>query len=264
MPLLDLHLLALDPSTSARAFVEKLHRDAPEVKVLVASTPHHWVAKPKVHDVEDLGSPKWDLMLLTESSQNGQHWLTAMDSNVKKSYHLKVGVPRQVRAAYPELNAKLLRDAKSVPLTGSLDAKLNPQPSTSQKLEFDDELRSFMESFTKERGEHQPVTMLNLLCFKQDSQEQYATYGKHFQQAGGRRGGNAKIVGTVVRDGKAPKHEEWWNEVAIVHYPSIQHFCDMAAGKDYQEINQKYRLPSLKDTILLCTTELPQGGTSKL
>ena len=58
-----------------------------------------------------------------------------------------------------------------------------------------------------------------------------------------------------------------------MHYPSIKHFCDMAAGEDYQEINKKHRLdvshrPSmsmdialmakqaLADTILLCTTEL--------
>jgi len=58
-----------------------------------------------------------------------------------------------------------------------------------------------------------------------------------------------------------------------VHYPSIKHFCDMAAGEDYQEINKKHRLDvshrssitigialtakqALADTILLCTTEL--------
>jgi hypothetical protein len=35
---------------------------------------------------------------------------------------------------------------------------------------------------------------------------------------------------------------EWWNEISIVHYPSIRHFCDMLAGQDYQEINEKHRL----------------------
>jgi uncharacterized protein (DUF1330 family) len=35
---------------------------------------------------------------------------------------------------------------------------------------------------------------------------------------------------------------DWWNEISIVHYPSIRHFCDMLAGEDYQEINAKHRL----------------------
>lgn len=36
--------------------------------------------------------------------------------------------------------------------------------------------------------------------------------------------------------------EDWWNEISIVHYPSIRHFCDMLAAEDYQEVNRKYRL----------------------
>jgi len=100
-------------------------------------------------------------------------------------------------------------------------------------------------------------------------------------KAGGKRGGNAKIVGNVVAppsgqsDSRGDPHRDqqsWWNEIAIVHYPTIKHFCDMAAGEDYQAINQKYRLPvcvrccgiwtelmmsqALEDTILLCTTEI--------
>lgn len=34
-----------------------------------------------------------------------------------------------------------------------------------------------------------------------------------------------------------------WQEIAIVHYASIKHFCDMLAGADYQAINDEYRLP---------------------
>lgn len=34
-----------------------------------------------------------------------------------------------------------------------------------------------------------------------------------------------------------------WNEISIVHYPSIKHFCDMLAGEDYQAINDEFRLP---------------------
>lgn len=48
-------------------------------------------------------------------------------------------------------------------------------------------------------------------------------------------------VGDSRGDSNRPE-EEWWNEVSIVHYPSIRHFCDMLAGDDYQAINEKYRL----------------------
>jgi hypothetical protein len=45
-----------------------------------------------------------------------------------------------------------------------------------------------------------------------------------------------------------------------VHYPSILHFCDMAAGKDYQDINTRWRKDSLRDTALICTTEIDLEG----
>lgn len=66
----------------------------------------------------------------------------------------------------------------------------------------------------------------------------------------GRRGGDAKIVGNVVAPSSTTSNPnaitataDTWQEIAIVHYPSITHFCDMLAGKDYQAINEKYRLP---------------------
>jgi len=30
----------------------------------------------------------------------------------------------------------------------------------------------------------------------------------------------------------------------------------MIAGEDYQDVNKRYRIPSLKDTCILCTSEL--------
>ncbi|KAG8627658.1 hypothetical protein KVT40_005141 [Elsinoe batatas] len=169
MPLLDLNLIALDPSTTPEAFVEKLRHQRPDTKVVVASIPHHWVARPAVHDVKHLGDSRWDMMLVTEGELSQA---TEVHDLVKDVYNMKIGVPRKLYANYPITNEKLLREAKS--------------------------------------------------------------------------------------------EQKWWDEVAIVHYPSIRHFCDMAAGEDYQEINQKYRLPSLEDTILLCTTELPRKTASKL
>ena len=75
--------------------------------------------------------------------------------------------------------------------------------------------------------------------------------GKAFVPVAGKRGGSAKLVGNVVKPGSdnadsrgaaGRAESDWWNEISIVHYPSIRHFCDMLAGEDYQAINEKHRL----------------------
>jgi len=44
--------------------------------------------------------------------------------------------------------------------------------------------------------------------------------------------------------------------IALAHYPSLDHFADMIASEDYQDVNKRYRIPSLRDTCILCTSEL--------
>lgn len=58
-----------------------------------------------------------------------------------------------------------------------------------------------------------------------------------------------------------------WAQVALAHYPSLGHFADMIASEDYQAVNRRYRIPSLKDTCILCTSEVEIEGwreTAKL
>lgn len=110
--------------------------------------------------------------------------------------------------------------------------------------------------------------MLNLLAFKPGLKEEYLKYGSAFAKSvGSKRGGIAKIVGSVIHEGESKDRGEW-DEIALAHYPSIQHFADMLASEDYQEVNHKYRVGSLKDTFILCTTELDllvsNKGESKL
>lgn len=71
-----------------------------------------------------------------------------------------------------------------------------------------------------------------------------------FVDVAARRGGDAKIVGNVVQPSPAVlDHEhttvagtDTWQEIAIVHYASIVHFCDMLADRDDQAINARFRL----------------------
>lgn len=127
---------------------------------------------------------------------------------------------------------------------------------SSQNLELSPELLRWIETFTSSgtREGQGAVSMLNLLAFKPGMKEEYLKYGKAFaESAGSSRGGDAKIVGSVIKDdGKG----EGWDEVALAHYPSLWHFADMLASEDYQEANQKYRVGSLRDTCILCTSEV--------
>lgn len=44
--------------------------------------------------------------------------------------------------------------------------------------------------------------------------------------------------------------------MALAHYPSLEHFADMLAGEDYQAVNKRFRVGSLRDTCILCTSEI--------
>ncbi|OAT12108.1 hypothetical protein, variant [Blastomyces gilchristii SLH14081] len=231
MPLLTLHLLSLTPNTDPRSFVKELKK-SPGVEVVVFSRPRHVVVRSNILDSNPLQTTKWDLLVLLRSPQNS--------------------IPAPLRAAYIITT--------SVPITGSLDAARG-KPS-SQNLELSPDLLGFMDELLKTHDK--PVTMLNLLHFHRGGKPEYYKYGQGFVKVAGRIGGDAKLVGNVVkpaaglRDSRGdPDRPEgdWWNEIAIVHYPSIRHFCDMLASDEYQDINSKHRLNALRDTFLLCTTE---------
>lgn len=100
----------------------------------------------------------------------------------------------------------------------------------------------------------------------------YLEYGKAFAASiGSSHGGNAKIVGGVTNVNGAARAKDaqdgaGWDEIALAHYPSILHFADMLKDENYQEVNHKYRVPSLKDTAILMTSEvgLEEWGRAKL
>jgi hypothetical protein len=114
--------------------------------------------------------------------------------------------------------------------------------------------------------------MLNLLAFKPGMKGEYLKYGKAFGERVGRRyGGVAKIVGNVVVSlpsspppaaaGEQVEtiHDattDTWDEIALAHYPSISHFASMLQDEEYQAVNHQHRLPSLRDTCILMTSEI--------
>lgn len=238
MPLLNFYLLRLKDDIQPHTFLSHLQKADPSTKVIVASKPRHFVVKTTIQDADVLNK-SWDLMLLLQGSNDSLP--DSVSRHISSKYSLPVGIPSKLLSTYPEKNATLIREASTAGLTGSLD---NPQmPDSSQKLELSPELLEFMKQLLKEHDG--PVTMLNLLKFKPNGKQSYYQYGQHFIEVAKKRGGDAKIVGNVVAAANGEK--SGWDEIAIVHYASIKHFCDMLAGKDYQVINEKFRLPVSED-----------------
>lgn len=146
----------------------------------------------------------------------------------------------------------------------------------------------------KEEVRRGAVSMFNLLAFKQGMKESYLQYGKHFaEHVGSKHGGVAKLVGGVVREtgvgghvhsntdtANTPKANgnttsgkdtgaweegQWddalgWDEFAIAQYPSLGHFVDMLGDEAYQGVNTRWRVPALRDTAILMTSEIGIGG----
>ncbi|KAL4941687.1 hypothetical protein BDV06DRAFT_177536 [Aspergillus oleicola] len=267
MPALTLHLLSLT-SISAQSFVIDLRKS--NTRVIVASRPRRVIISPTILDTNTLLSEPWDLLLLLQPPSNTPDapFPPTLASRIKKEYKLPVGIPSKLLGTYPQRDAELKRNASGIPLTGSLDKLGNVNDvGKGQNLEVSPELFSFMNEFS--RVHDAPVTMLNLLHFHEKGGKQnYYKYGQGFNPVAAKRGGSAKLVGNVIQPAggaQDKRPEDWWNEISIVHYPSIRHFCDMLAGEDYQEVNRKYRLGALKDTFLLCTTEFDvEGEAAKL
>ena len=144
--------------------------------------------------------------------------------------------------------------------------------SSSQSLELSDELNNWINTFitsgTKEsKG---AVSMFNLLAFNPGLTSEYLYYGDAFSASiGAKHGGNAKIVGNVTHVNGSPTTRSSdssvgmdgevggeWDEIALAHYPSVLHFREMLVSEEYQQVNKRHRVPSLRDTCILMTSEV--------
>jgi len=260
MPICTVHLLSL--SCPLSIFLEKL--SSANLHPLTIARVIRWIILPTSISVSSLLAQNihWDVLLILPSSDPLPVPITAL---IGHHFTLEAGVPSRLLKDFSARNEKLLRPAQgdAPSLTGSLE---KPRiAASSQALELSPELKAWVQKFSKGEGKG-AVSMLNLLAFKEGMKENYLQYGKAFAEGvGSKRGGLAKIVGSVIHGKEADG--EGWDELALAHYPSIMHFADMLASEDYQDANHKYRVNSLRDTCILCTTELylsDDGQRSKL
>ncbi|EMC96102.1 hypothetical protein BAUCODRAFT_517846 [Baudoinia panamericana UAMH 10762] len=253
MPLTTLHLLALSPNATINQYVRALSSFG--VKPFVTSRCIRWVIRPETLSTEQLLNTTWDLLIILPASSPLPEAYLSRDW-VSNHWSITAGVPSSLVNDFERRNERLLHpQSGDVPeLTGSLEKPR--MTSSAQGLELNDELLEWSRHF--KLGQNGAVSMLNLLAFKPDMHESYLRYGKAFSESiGKKRGGFAKVVGKVVpKQGTQGEDQAGWDEIALAHYPSIRHFADMIASEDYQEVNHRDRLPSLRDTCILCTSEL--------
>lgn len=259
MPLCTLYLLSLNPQTTLKEFITSLK--SYDLTPLTISRVVRWIIVPEEIDTAQLLEPirPYDLLLIL----NGTDPLPGpLESKTSAIYTLQIGVPSRLLKDFSSRNQNLLHpsSASSVPkLTGALDNDPIVDPKSSQTLTLSPELQGWIKSFSKTHAGQNAVSMLNLLSFRPGKKESYLQYGKAFAESiGSHRGGDARLVGHVVYS-KEPRSKQGgkpWDEFALAHYPSILHFADMLASKDYQDVNQKYRVPALNDTCILCTSEI--------
>lgn len=174
MPALTLHLFALTQGTSPKNFIHELQQSG--IKVVVASRPRYAVVQPTTIDGDPLTTEEWDLLVLLQTPGNTPPTLPSdLQQAIRNEYKIVVGVPSKLLASYPDRDAKLKKEASSIPITGSLEkARGN---SSSQNLEVSPDLLAFMDELTREHDK--PVTMLNLLHFHHpDGKKNYYQYGQ--------------------------------------------------------------------------------------
>lgn len=263
MPLARIHLISLTQTATILDFLKTLH--STNVKPLVISKVIRWIILPEKIDVETLLRPRkpWDLLLITLESSSTKSLPPTLTKLIECHWTTLTGIPSRLTNTFDKTNSSLLHPnpATVPPLSTSLENPAHTS-STSQTLELSPGLIEWIKSFAKVSAGRNAVSMLNLLSFNQGMKDSYLVYGKAFADSiGSSRGGNAKLVGNIVASDSAgssrnAKTDQAWDEFALAHYPSILHFAEMLASKDYQEVNLKNRVPALFDTCILCTSEI--------
>lgn len=266
MPLCTIHLLSLYPtSTNHTPFLKHLQSLTP--KPLVVSRVIRWIILPKQISTENLLARNihWDYLIILPHTNGLPDSLKKQ--HIKEEWTITAGVPSRLLTSFDSKNARLLNpqsgDIPTLPTPNEHAVKTQP---SSQNLELGADLESWIQQYiskSRNGGDGGAVSMFNLLSFLPGMKDSYLKYGKAFGESVGKRfGGDAKVVGNVVINNKSEggkgggKEGEQWNEIALAHYPSILHFRAMLLSEDYQAANQRWRVPSLRDTAILMTSEV--------
>ncbi|CAI4214481.1 unnamed protein product [Parascedosporium putredinis] len=254
MVVCTLHLIALNDGVSVPTFLANLR--ASNVQPIFIAKVLRWIILPSHQSTGRLlaRNKSWDLLLGLAPDATIPAALAASD--IDAQWTVSYGVSAKVLSGYRALTSQLHAAAASarVPLPRTADR------DTSQDLESSPELLGWINELPTDLR-HRPVTMLNLLAFNPGKKDQYVRYGKEFSsRVGSAHGGRVKIAARVATGAQGTAAEEGWDEIAYVHYPTLNHFASMLSNEEYQAVNKEYRLGALKDTFILCTMEVGDDG----
>lgn len=147
----------------------------------------------------------WDLLLIFTAVLSSVP--EEIDHLIRRLWMIQAYVPSRLLSSYSDGNVRLLHPLSSAirPTTGS--SSCLPNSDSNQSLKLTKELHDWI------RDGHSPsgaVSMLNLLSFHPDKQEQYEAYGNPFSKSVATRGsGVAKLVGKIVPGSCSDGCDDW-------------------------------------------------------
>ena len=164
---------------------------------------------------------------------------------IERSWSATVETPDELSSAF--LSHETVAHV-APPLTSSW-AELGQAAETGPSHEVEIPLTSDLLSWAKDLPHHGPVHMLNLHAYSPGGRKKYMQYIQAFmEELGPKSGGVARFLGPI--EGKE------WDDIALVEYPNLQYFMELLASEDYQKMDQKYKIGSLRDGGILCVTKI--------
>ena len=126
------------------------------------------------------------------------------------------------------------------------------------------------EAFLNSGGDGKPIALCHLLKFREEAdysghpseepcsgQVAYHRYLDQAIQYIEAHGGSVLLTGDV-RGLLVGPEAEWWNEVLVVQFPTVETVVDMMSSQEYQDISH-HRLAGLEDTRLLAVSNTADG-----
>jgi len=240
MTTVTITIVSLKSSTTSTAFMTTVEESG--IPILTISRVVQWIITPTLADY--LLAHNWDYMLVLANPAVLTEPITSLCSHI---FSISLQETADFVTRFNESNPSLIRPTASPPPILNLSKPLIA--TSSQRPGLTPSLLAFARSDLCPKG---AVSMLNFISFRpfESAQKSYSSYIEAFKSSvGSKRGGAVKVIGKTVQQGE-------WDEVVLAQYSSLEHFADMMADPEYHKINMELRLPALRDTCLLMTTEL--------
>ncbi|KAE9362782.1 hypothetical protein N431DRAFT_475621 [Stipitochalara longipes BDJ] len=246
MAIIKVFLVSLTTSTTSSTFLEALKSSS--LKPLITARVIQWIIHPT--QASYLLTQNWDFMLILTPPSTLPDILTSL---IAHTFSITIQEPDDFLTMLKAENTSwLYPKPEDVPKLTHLDAPLIA--TGQQRVELTPSLLAFANSKLCPEG---PISMLNLVSFQpfESCRKSYAEYVDALKAGiGTRHGACLKVWGDAGVEEKGVVGE--WEEVVLAGYSSLKHFADMLADEDYQDVNLRLRLPALRDTCILMTSEV--------